>query len=147
MILYLDTSDLFKMYVREDDWPRPWDSLAMADLLASSRPAYVETRAALARALSGGRLARQGVQIGPEVYGQLIREFRTDWRHCIKIDVSPRLLIQAGELAEKHGLRAGDAIHLASGIRIRSTSVEEVLFSVADADLREAALAEGFVVV
>ena len=147
MILYLDTSDLFKMYVREDDWPRPWDSVARADWLASSRLAYVEIRAALARALSAGRLAREGSLLDAGVYSQLVREFRRDWQNCIKVGVSARLLTQAGELAAKHGLKAADAVHLASGIRVRDLSVEEVLFSVADADLREAALAEGFVVV
>lgn len=147
MILYLDTSDLFKMYVREDDWPRPWDHISQAGYLASSRIAYVEARAAFMRAFTAERLTREGVSIDFAAYQVLLREFRRDWRDYIKIDLSPRLLTQAAELAEKHRLRAGDAIHLASGIRLRNLSVDEVQFSVADDDLKAAAIAEGFVVV
>jgi predicted nucleic acid-binding protein len=53
------------------------------------------------------------------------------------------LVRTAGELAERHGLRAADAIHLASAIRTREAGTVFVSF---DHRLREAAAAEGFAV-
>jgi len=57
MILYLDTSALVKVYVEEEGSPLVQGLIAGASLVATSRIAYAEARAALARA------SREGAQI------------------------------------------------------------------------------------
>jgi predicted nucleic acid-binding protein len=104
-------------------------------------------RAALAKAFRDGRLSHAGIPIDHGEYDDLVGRFKTDWRAYIKVTVSNSVITNAGDLAEKHGLRGSDAVHLSSAVRLRNLSLDEVRVSVADRELRTAALAEGFVVV
>ena len=147
MILYLDTSDLFKLYVSEDDSPRVRSNAAGASRLASSRFAYVEMHSALSRAYRNGRLSQIDAPVDQQGYERLVRQFRRDWRFYVKSSLSQPLLETASDLAAKHGLRAGDAVHLASAMILRDSALDEVRISVADSHLRTGAVSEGFVVV
>lgn len=51
--------------------------------------------------------------------------------------------MKAGDLAEKHGLRGFDAIHLSSALRLKEEVSEDVVFSCSDHILRKAAHQEG----
>jgi predicted nucleic acid-binding protein len=84
---------------------------------------------------------------GAAAYSDLVKRFRSDWRSFAKIAVTGSLLELAGEVAEQHGLRAGDALHLASALLLRGQIEEEVEFSVSDGQLRTGAVSEGFVVI
>ena len=55
--------------------------------------------------------------------------------------IDEALVRTAGELAERHRLRAADAMHLASAMRVRDAGTVFVSF---DRRLRDAAAAEGF---
>ena len=58
MILYADTSALFKLLVNEAGAEQVADAIQASDAVASAAIAYVELRAALAAALRAGRIAR-----------------------------------------------------------------------------------------
>ena len=89
---------------------------------------YVETRAALAAALRSRRMSRSAVR---NARGRLEALFDG----VDLIELLPPLAALAGELAERHRLRAGDAVHLASAV---SLGDGELVVATWDADLRRA---------
>jgi predicted nucleic acid-binding protein len=133
---YLDVSALVKLVlaergtdVVEDLWVHTVD--VYVSLLG-----YTELRAAVAAAIRGDRVRASDAPA-------LRARVEAIWDQVIGIDVDDGVLRTAGDLAERHRLRAADAIHLASAIRVRESDTVFVAF---DARLREAAAAEGFVV-
>jgi hypothetical protein len=62
------------------------------------------------------------------------------WNDVTRIDVTEQLVRRAGDLCERHGLRAYDAVHLASCESIAETSTVLVA---ADGDLLTAARERG----
>ncbi len=147
MILYMDSSDIFKLYVEEPDSPRVDTNVGLADRFASSHLAYAEMRAALAAAFRGNRIARSGRVITDPDYRSIVSAFESAWRAFIKIRISNPILRSAGQLAERHSLSGGDAIHLSSVLRLRDVVPEEVRVSVADGRVKTGAIAEGLVVI
>lgn len=105
-----------------------------ADRRVASLMLYPETRAAVGRAARMGRL--DVVQVS-----RARRRTEALWGAIDRIDVTAALARRAGELAERHGLRAYDAVHLASLEQVADS--ETVLVST-DEDLVEAARASGF---
>ena len=59
MILYLDTSALVKLYVKEPGSQAVRALLEKAQIVSTSRVAYVEMRAGLARKLRQGELSEE----------------------------------------------------------------------------------------
>lgn len=104
-----------------------------ADLYASLL-GYAELRAAVSQA---GRAGRVAPGHAPEARSRV----EAVWGQVSSVDVDDALVRSAGDLAERHRLRAADAIHLASAIRVRAAGTALVSF---DHRLREAAAAEGF---
>ena len=99
--------------------------------MVSSRLLYPEARSAVARAgrserLSSARLS--AVRAGVERL----------WEDVDAIDVSDDLARRAGDLAEDHGLRAYDAVHLASALAVADA---ETVLVAADRALVDAARA------
>ena len=106
MIVYLDTSSLIKLYVDEEGSAAVRALVAGASVVATSVLAYPEARSAMAR------LRREGVLTEIEqarAKGDLDR----DWGSFLALPVDT-IWRQAGELAERHGLRGADSVHLAS---------------------------------
>jgi predicted nucleic acid-binding protein len=136
MIVCLDSSNVVKLYVEEEGSSDVEHTVHTADRVASSRIAYAEVRAALAAAWRAGRLA-------DEPYRDLVKAFERDWRRYVKVSPSEAIIRLAGNLAEKHGLRGYDAVHLACALSLKSLTPEDVSFSSRDQDLTEAASAEG----
>ena len=137
MILYQDTSSVLKCYVLDEvGVPETRRAVEQSDFVATSLVAYTEVRAALARVEREGRL-------GPEEHAIVLAEFKNDWREYIKVSISPSLIESAGELAERHALRAYDAVHLASAVTLRDSVLDYVSFSSWDDDLTQAAVSEG----
>lgn len=136
MILYLDSSNVVKLYVEEEDSTNVEQVVHRADRVSSSRIGYAEVRAALAAAWRAERLAERP-------YRDLVQTFDRDWRRYIKVSPSEAIIRLAANLAEKHGLRGYDAVHLASALSLKSLTPEPVSFSSRDQDLAEAASAEG----
>lgn len=139
MILYLDTSSLIKLYVLEQGSPEARLLASSAATITTSWLAYTEARSALAR-----KYRERGIT-EPD-YRQALRDIERDWETYAAVEVSPGLLRQAGDLTEKHGLRALDAIHLASALSIgEQPETTDLIFSSVDRRLSAAAGAEGLV--
>ncbi len=110
MIAYFETSALVKLLVAESETPDAevlWDESAG---LVTSRLTYPECRAALAAAARAGRLTRSGLRAART-------ELERRWRQFVRVEVEERVAQAAGDLAEHHGLRAYDAVHLASALQ------------------------------
>lgn len=136
MIAYLDSSALVKMIV-----PEPGTGLVRgvwnrASERAASTVGYTELRAAAAAANRAGRIPARDVAQLPVNIDQV-------WSRVAVVAIDERLVRDASMLAERHGLRALDAIHLGSALRIASGPTAFVAF---DTRLREAAAAEGLTV-
>ena len=106
MIVYLDTSSLIKLYVEEEGSIAVRALVASAALVATCVLAYPEARSALAR------LRREGGLTEIE-QARAKADLDRDWGGFLALPVDA-VWRQAGDLAERHGLRAADSIHLAS---------------------------------
>ena len=136
MILYLDTSALVKIYVEETGSNHVREKADQAEGLATSRLAYAEARAALARKLREHGLSRMD-------YRSVVEDLNRDWEDYFIVDVSDGVVKFAGALAEKYALRGADAIHLASVLTLGKQAGESLLFSCFDGRLTRAARKEG----
>lgn len=106
MILYLDTSAWLKLYVDERGTQEVIAAVQSAELVAISRIAYAEARAALARVLREKRTTNAE-------HRKRIAALDADYGEVLKVEVSEEIVRQAGALAESHALRGFDAIQLA----------------------------------
>jgi predicted nucleic acid-binding protein len=134
MTLYLDTSSLFKLYVDESGSDDVRQDLAEAETVATSAVSYAEARAAFAR------LRRDG-QLTPAMFFAVKRDFDADWSSLAIIEPTVSLCRAAGELAERHGLRGCDSIHLATFLQLAGERrASETRFSSFDRQLSRAAI-------
>lgn len=111
MIAYFDTSALIPLLIDEPGSPiagRLWDE---ADHVVSVRLVYAEARAALAQAERLGRVTPSQLQ-------RLVRSLDGVYAQLDRIDIDDPLVLRAGELAQHHGLRGYDAVHLAGLERV-----------------------------
>lgn len=133
MIAYCDTSSLIKLYVDEPGSDTVRQLLRDAGQIATSAVAYVEIRAALAR-------LRRERRTTPTVFARIKQAFDADWEATIVVRADADIVRAAGDLAERHHLRALDAIHLASFLEILQRSADDdVHFSSFDKRLAKAA--------
>ncbi len=137
MSVYLDTSALIKLYVSEPGSTEVARWVAGAARVATSRVAYPEARAGLARR------AREGA-LSPADHRSCVRDLDRDLASLVIVEIDAALARLAGELAVKRALRGFDAIHLASAITLRAAAPEFKALGVFDARLEAAARTEGF---
>ncbi len=104
-----------------------------ADRRISSLVLYPEARAAIARARRMGRLRQRE-------HARARRRMEALWGALDRLDLTEPLAREAGELADSHGLRAYDAVHLASAASV--ADADTVLIT-ADGELLTAARALG----
>jgi uncharacterized protein len=140
VILYLDTSSLVKLYVSEKATPATKQLVGAMEVIATSRLAYVEARAAFAR-------KRRERGVGPKDYRNILQNFDNDWESYFVVDISEALVKMAAQLAAKHALRGYDAIHLASAVTLRREGDQPVAFSCFDGRLFLAARGEGLKII
>lgn len=138
MIVYLDTSDLVKLYVEEIGSARIRDVVREAVVVSTSKIAYAEARAAFAR-----KQKDDGFPI--KVLQKIVEDFNRDWEGYFVIEVTDGLIRFAGDIAQKHLLRGFDSIHLASAINLKNKIRSDVYFSSNDTRLNHAAEKEGIV--
>jgi uncharacterized protein len=136
LILYLETSALVKLYVKEQDSLEVREHVRSAEAVATSVLAYAEARAAFAR-----KAREKG--LSGEAHRTVKEALDRDWPSYFVLSVSAATARAAGGLAEKHALRGFDALHLASALELRSAGAAGLRFASADARLCEAARAEG----
>ena len=135
MMLYLDTSALVKLYVDERMSQELTIAVDGAEAVATSLIAYTEARAAFARARREARLSAQA-------YRHVVEAFVEDWPRYITVEVTDRLVKDAGELAAHRALRGYDALHLASALILRQQMSSGVTFLAFDRELMVAAKRE-----
>ena len=99
----------------------------------SSQLVYPEARAAAAAAQRGSRITLATLRRAVARVDELCAELNV-------IGLDPDLAHFAGELAEAHGLRGYDAVHLATAVSIDADSM---LLTTWDGDLARAAVAAG----
>lgn len=105
-----------------------------ADRRVSSLLLYPEARAAIGRARRLDRLTAQQLGIAHRRVDML-------WAAVDHVAITETLARRAGELAERHDLRAYDAVHLAA---LEDVGDLETVFVSADEELLDAAGSIGF---
>lgn len=135
MIVYFDTSALVPLVISEPTSSaagRIWDA---AGRVVATPLVYVEAHAALAQAQRLGRVTRAQLRRGLNALASLDEQLD-------RIELTHILVRFAGSIAERHALRAYDAVHLAGAL---SLSDPDVVFATGDQQLvaaaREAGLA------
>lgn len=121
MTVYLDTSSLVKLYLNEPDSEAVAQLVEQADVVVTSVLSYPEARATFTRRVRERLLSSADSAI-------LARQFDQDWEKLVVITLGDELARAAGRLAHRHGVRGGDAVHLAS--------FEELLARCEDTDIR-----------
>ena len=133
MTLYLDTSSLVKLYVTEAGSEAVRRLVESADIVTTAAIAYPEARAALARRRREGDLR-------PRALSAARRALDDDWPKYLAVDVTGALCRDAGDLAERYGLRGYDSVHLAAYLQVaRAAGRASVRFSCFDDRLTAAA--------
>lgn len=136
MIAYFDTSAVVPLLVEEpttDQCSRLWDE---ATRILTVRLTYPEARAALASAQRAGRLTRSQLATA-------VTELETLFEQVDVIELGADVASTAGDLAQHHGLRGYDAVHLAAAL---AAADDDVVLVTGDADLATAAADAGLAV-
>ena len=130
--MYLDTSALVKLYVREEEgYDVVREAVEEAERVATSTVAYAEARAALARKARESDLDEEG-------HRRAVGALDDEWHRYDRLVVSNLVSYRAGVLAQRYALRGFDAIHLASAARLLER-FQDLRFLAFDDRLKEAA--------
>jgi len=135
MIIYLDTSDLVKLYVLEKNSLQIKENVNKSQVVATSIISYVEARAAFAR-----KLREKG--LSESEYRRIIRTLDNDWENYFVLNVSEETVKLAGYLCEKYWLRGYDALHLACASILNKNITGNIYFSCSDSKLNKTAQKE-----
>ncbi len=136
MIAYFDTSAVVPLIIDEpatDVCNRIWNE---SSRVVSVRLLYPEGRAALARAHRLNRVTRTQLAAAVAELDAIVDQVD-------HVEVTPQLAQTAGALAEQHGLRGYDAVHLAAA---QAVGDDDLLLVTGDIDLATAALDLGITV-
>ena len=136
MNLYLDTSAAVKLYVSERGSAEVSRRVGHAARVFTSRVAEPEARAAFARLRREGRLTAPALR-------RVVSSFRRDLERYGIVEFGESVARLAGDLAERHALRAYDAIHLASAMELGHLLGAPPAFLTFDGRQGEAAAREG----
>ena len=120
MIAYLDTSALIKLYIKEEGSEEVQEIIKKADSVATSKVAYVESRAAMSRLLRENafdEIDYQGVK----------KSFQKDWSKFVVVELTDTVISKGAELTEKYILRGFEAIHLASALILKTQVAQNVI--------------------
>ena len=139
MIVYIDTSDLVKLYVDEIGSDAIKEIVRKAAIISTSKVAYAEARSAFAR-------KQRDDGFSAKVLRKIVEDLNREWENYFLIEVTDGLIRSAGDIAEKHLLRGFDSIHLASAINLKNKIGSEVYFSSTDEKLNQAAGKEGIII-
>ena len=133
MIAYFDTSSIIPLIIDEPSSAtcvRVWNDAARS---ISVRLLHPEARAALAKAARMGRITGRQLAAG-------VGELETIITEVDHIEMTAELAHAAGVLAQAHGLRGYDAVHLAAAL---AASDAEFVLATGDTDLASAAQSLG----
>ena len=131
-MVYLDTSSLVKLQVKEDGSHKVSAEISNASAVFTSIVAYAESRAAFARQYRDRQLTKKE-------FSSVKNIFDVDWKRFIIIGINQEISCLAGDLAEKYALRGFDSIHLASFLSAKKKTAQVIHFSSFDERLNNAA--------
>jgi predicted nucleic acid-binding protein len=133
LTLYLDTSNLVKLYFEEPDADDIQQLVDRAAVVATCALSYPEARATFARR------RRERLMTTAES-ATAVRQLDADWPRFLVIPIDDNLARAAGRLADVQGVRGADAVHLAAFEHLLAGSEDDdVEFSCADERLVRAA--------
>ncbi|WP_425148507.1 type II toxin-antitoxin system VapC family toxin [Deinococcus sp.] len=132
MALYLDANAIAKIYLSDEQGQAiVFEALDRHQVIATCAITYAEVTGLMARAFHDGRLTE-------EEYAERLASFTQEWKNVTVYEVSTLLSQVAAMLTKAHkGLRAMDALHLASALALRQSV--QVKFLSFDERLNEAA--------
>ncbi len=139
MIAFLDASALVKNYVDEPGRDVVRQLLDRGGL-AISRLTEIEVVSALMLRVRHGSLAAEG-------YPRALQALRADLAELEVVELLPDVTALAVNLLERHVLRAGDAVQLASCLALRERTGGAMSFLAFDRRLNDAAAGEGLALV
>ncbi len=123
-VLYLDANAIAKLYLSDEEGQdKVFRELDQHQTVATCAITYAEVTGLFARAFHDGRLTE-------EHYAEAVTSFTEEWESVKVLDVSTPLSQVAAMLMKAHqGLRAMDALHLASALALRqSTPIQFLTF-------------------
>jgi hypothetical protein len=142
-VYYLDTSALVKRYALEAGtiWMVELADRSTQHDLFTARITGPEMIAAIFRKVRTGELDLSAAV-------RAAADFRVDWRQQYQlVEISVTITDTAMRLAEKHGLRGYDAVHVAAAVELHAVRSEmrlpPLVFVSADDDQLKAAVREG----
>ena len=142
-VYFLDSSAVAKRYLIETGtaWVSSIADLETGNKVYLARITFVEVISAITRKAHGPGLSSAGAV-------KAIKDFRHDFANEYSlIELTPRLVEWAGDLAEAHALRAYDAVQLAAALEInselKSAGEPPITLISADSALNDGAIAEG----
>ena len=134
MIIYCDTSALMKLFVTE------LHSEAVRDLAAESTRLVV-SQLTWAEMCAGLALRQRTNQVDAQVAATALEQLHTQWPRYSRLAVDEDLMIDAGKLSLRFGLRAYDSVQLASARRVHKQLDSNLTFCCLDEQLNAAASA------
>jgi uncharacterized protein len=144
--LFLDPSALVKRYIAEagSQWVRRQTALRSGNEIFLSALAGPEVTASLARAVRGRRVTARLLR-------PLLGAFKSHLANRYQvIELDGAIMSESMRLAETHGLRGADAVHLAAALAVdrrrRADSAPSRTFVSADREQQAAARLEGLTV-
>lgn len=140
-MIYADTSAIVKRYYEEPGSLRLRERWASAERIFTSRIAYAEVHAAIARKHRAG-------DVPAEAFRRMSAAFEAEWPAYDQILVDPATLAEVRRLVRRYPLRGYDAIHLAAALWLQGQiGTSGIEFWVADDRLEAAAQKERLAVV
>jgi predicted nucleic acid-binding protein len=121
VIYYLDTSALVKRYYVEKGSVWMHSLFQPENVLATSKVAYAELLAALAR-------KRREKDITETNFTHAIENFQQEWREFVIAEVTESVFTDLLSLVKRHPLRGFDAIHLCTVIWFRKRLKTAIVF-------------------
>jgi uncharacterized protein with PIN domain len=138
-VIFWDTSALVPLLVREPESPAMRRALRADSQMLVWWGTYTECESALARRVRDGVLSHRGRLDARAVLEQMA----TAWSEVL---ASSEVRSRASLLLGRHALRAADALQLGAALVWAGGQPVGHRFNTLEARLRQAALAEGFVV-
>jgi predicted nucleic acid-binding protein len=135
---YFDASALVKRYINEAG-SKAVENLSASAVVFTSRLSQVEVASAVQRQ------TRDGV-ITEDARDAALSNFAEDWSNIRIIELTETVCGLAQSLIQRHALRAGDAVQLASALNATAGVETPLEFVGFDGRLSQAAKEEGFTV-
>jgi predicted nucleic acid-binding protein len=134
-MIYLDSSALVKRYLKEIGTGVVNSLIISSKVKATSKLSYPEILSAFAR-------KHRANEISKRVLHSAVNKFGSDWTQLYVIQFSDEILQPIKQISQKYPLRTGDTVHLASALRLRSSTKVDVTFVASDSRLLETARRE-----